>query len=244
MKIIPLSRGLCYNSSEMAEQPTWADTNDAPATRSRGRPKGAEATRARILDAAASLIVEGGYQSISLDDIAQKAGFSRRTIYDQFGSKRGVLVGILERIAGEGLPELLAAVRQAKDPVEALEKAMPLSVAYTDRYVNIVRVFYAQAVNDPDFRAAWEYAQQNRWDNLHRVAQWLAREGRLAEGWSVERATDWLHSLTSFRLHDELVVSRGWSLEEMAAMMMRDIRAVLLAPSDRSADQRGTSEPT
>src|SRR5437867_3869811 len=89
----------------------------AQSGRPRGRPRGAEATRSRILDAASSLIVEGGYPSISLDDIAEKAGFSRRTIYDQFGSKRGVLIGIMERVAREGLPELLAAVRRAKDPV-------------------------------------------------------------------------------------------------------------------------------
>src|SRR3982751_5679912 len=97
--------------------------NTGPETlsgRSRGRPRGAEATRKRILDAASSLIVESGYNNISLDNIAEKAGFSRRTIYDQFGSKRGVLEGIVKRIGEEGLPELVAAVRQAKSPVEAL----------------------------------------------------------------------------------------------------------------------------
>lgn len=198
-------------------------------TRPRGRPRGAEATRARILDAASSLIVESGYHSISLDGIAAKAGVSRRTIYDQFGSKRGVLEGIVKRIAEVDLPELLAAVSQAKDPVEALRKAVPLSVAFTDRNVKMVLIFYAQAINDPDFRAAWEYAEQNRWNNLRRIVEWLAREGKLAEGWTLDRATDWLHSLTSYRLHDELVVHRGWSHEEMAQMLMRDISAVLLA---------------
>lgn len=203
----------------------------------RGRPRGAEATRSRILDAATSLIVESGYQSISLDDIAEKAGFSRRTIYDQFGSKRGVLEGIVKRIGEEGLPELRAALSRAKNAVEALQSAVPLSVAFTDRYVSIVRVFYAQAINDPDFRAAWEYADQSRWNDLRRMVEWLDREGRLAGGWTLDRATDWLHSLTSFRLHDELVVRRGWSQEEMAQMMLRDIRAVLLAPP--SEDNKG-----
>ena len=202
----------------------------------RGRPRGAEATRSRILDAATSLIVQGGYQSISLDHIADRASVSRRTIYDQFGSKRGVLVGILERIAAEGLPELLAAVQGAKDPVEALRNAIPLSVVYTDRYVGIMRVFYAQSVNDPDFRAAWDHAQQARWNNLRRVIDWLDREGRLAQGWTLDHATDWLHSLTSFTLHDELVVSKGWSRDEMAQMLMRDITAMLLADNDRSAE--------
>lgn len=200
----------------------------------RGRPRGAEATRSRILDTASSLIVQGGYQSISLDHIADRAGVSRRTIYDQFGSKRGVLVGILERIAAEGLPDLLVAVGKAKDPLEALRNAIPLSVVYTDRYVSIMRVFYAQSVNDPDFRAAWDHAQQSRWNSLRRIIEWLAREGKLAEGWTLDRATDWLHSLTSYRLHDELVVNRGWTHEEMSQMLMRDITATLLADGDNS----------
>jgi AcrR family transcriptional regulator len=215
---------------ELSDNTTAKVQNGRP----RGRPRGAEATRARILDAASSLIVESGYHSISLEDIAAKAGVSRRTIYDQFGSKRGVLEGIVKRIAEEDLPELLAAVSQAKDPVEALRKAVPLSVAFTNRNARMVLIFYAQAINDPDFRAAWEFAEQNRWNNLRRIVEWLAREGKLAKGWTLDHATDWLHSLTSYRLHDELVLNRGWSHDEMAQMLMRDITAVLLADGDNS----------
>jgi AcrR family transcriptional regulator len=216
----------------MAEEFSDNTIANVQTARPRGRPRGAEITRARILDAASSLIVEGGYHSISLDGIAEKAGVSRRTIYDQFGSKRGVLEGILKRMAEEGLPELLAEVRQAKDPIEALRKAIPLSVALTDRNARMVLIFYAQAINDPDFRAAWNYAEQNRWNNLRHIVEWLAMEDKLAEGWTLDHATDWLHSLTSYRLHDELVVSRGWTHEEMAQMLMRDITAVLLAEVD------------
>src|SRR6476646_8406192 len=222
MKKNDLSRGLCYNFREMAEEFSDNTIADIPTARPRGRPRGAEVTRARILDAASLLIVESGYHSISLDGIAEKAGVSRRTIYDQFGSKRGVLEGIVRRMAEKDLPELLAAISQAKDPIAALRKAVPLSVAFTDRHTRMVLVFYAQAINDPDFRAAWEFAEQNRWNNLRRIVEWLAREGKLAEGWTLDHATDWLHSLTGYWLHDELVVSRGWSHEEMAQLLMRD----------------------
>src|SRR6476646_5905894 len=222
MKINRLSSGLCYNFPEMVKESTDNTRANSQGGRPRGRPRGAEATRTRILDAASSLIVEIGYHSISLDGIAEKAGVSRRTIYDQFGSKRGVLEGIVKRMAEKDLPELLAAISQAKDPIAALRKAVPLSVAFTDRHTRMVLVFYAQAINDPDFRAAWEFAEQNRWNNLRRIVEWLAREGKLAEGWTLDHATDWLHSLTSYRLHDELVVKRGWTHEEMAKMLMRD----------------------
>src|SRR4051794_6533669 len=130
MKKNELSRGLCYNSPDMVDEisDNGTATANAQGARPRGRPRGAEATRSRILDAAASLIVAGGYHSISVDHIADKAGVSRRTVYDQFGSKRGVLEAIVERIGEEGLPELRAAISKAKDPVEAIRNAVPLSV--------------------------------------------------------------------------------------------------------------------
>jgi AcrR family transcriptional regulator len=205
------------------------ERTEAGRPRTRGRPKGAEPTRARILDAASELIARGSFEAVSLDEVAERAGFSRRTIYDQFGSKRGILIGILERIADEGLPTLLDAVHQANNPFDALRQAVPLSVAYTDRYINMMRIFYAQAINDPDFRAAWDLAQKRRWDNLHRIVEWLAREKRLAEGWDLSRATDWLFWLTSFQLHDELIITRGWSKNKLADMIMLDINRLLIA---------------
>src|SRR5437762_3276245 len=96
MKKNGLSRGLCYNFPNMENEISDNASPNTLSGRPRGRPRGAEATRTSILDAASSLIVESGYHSISLEDIAEKAGVSRRTIYDQFGSKRGVLEGIVK----------------------------------------------------------------------------------------------------------------------------------------------------
>jgi AcrR family transcriptional regulator len=77
-----------------------------PSTVSRrppGRPRSARADRA-ILDAALALFVECGFDNISIDDISERAGVARTTVYRRWSSKAAL---IAEAIASErGAPEL------------------------------------------------------------------------------------------------------------------------------------------
>jgi AcrR family transcriptional regulator len=59
--------------------------NDRPERR-RGRPRSARAHRA-ILDAALSLLVEEGYDTMSIEAVAERAGVGKATIYRRWDSK-------------------------------------------------------------------------------------------------------------------------------------------------------------
>lgn len=63
--------------------------------------------RDRIVDAAAELFAERGYQSTTTRALAERAGVNEVTIFRLFGSKLGVLGGLGERFA------VLGAVAQA-----------------------------------------------------------------------------------------------------------------------------------
>jgi AcrR family transcriptional regulator len=52
--------------------------------------------RARILDAAAQVFADRGYESASLDEIAQAAGISKPVIYDHFASKKQLHISLLD----------------------------------------------------------------------------------------------------------------------------------------------------
>lgn len=58
-------------------------------------------TRADILDAARMLFGRDGYSATSINDIAREAGVSVQTIYARLGSKRGMLVALVDRIDDE-----------------------------------------------------------------------------------------------------------------------------------------------
>jgi TetR/AcrR family transcriptional regulator, mexJK operon transcriptional repressor len=56
----------------------------------RGRSK-SEEKRSQIIDAAAQLFVEQGYENVSMDNIAKQAGVSKQTVYSHFGTKEQLL---------------------------------------------------------------------------------------------------------------------------------------------------------
>ena len=50
----------------------------------------------RILDAASTLYYDRGINSVGMDLVAEHAGTTKKTIYDRFGSKDGLVVAYLE----------------------------------------------------------------------------------------------------------------------------------------------------
>lgn len=74
------------------------------------------ATRARISDAANRLFAERGYESVSLEEIAQEAGVAVRTLYLHFDSKAGILLDYFDRWMAAFVAALLA--RPVQEPLE------------------------------------------------------------------------------------------------------------------------------
>jgi AcrR family transcriptional regulator len=56
-----------------------------------------ESVRDRLLDAAEALIAQNGIHATGIDTILAKAGTAKMTLYNQFGSKEGLVVAMLER---------------------------------------------------------------------------------------------------------------------------------------------------
>lgn len=74
------------------------DPAEEPARR--GRPR-SEASRLKVLTAAARLMVEGGFEHLTVEGIAAEAGVAKQTVYRWWGSKADVVV---EAIADGHLP--------------------------------------------------------------------------------------------------------------------------------------------
>ncbi len=232
-QIIAFVKGLSYNWSEMDTKPRTYTL--------RKRAQRAEETRLRIITAARSLMDDAGYPNVSLDEIAAKAEVSRQTIYVQFGSKLGVLEAMIDYVDQVGLKDLFAILRTATDPVEAIHKIVPINMAYDHENMKLFRTFRAQAVSDPDFRAVLDSRMQRRWGSINGMMEWLHREGKLAEGWSVGEATDWYFSVVGFYVYDDLVNNRGWSLEHLIHRLLDMIDTMLLANPEQDTSAPPTS---
>lgn len=78
-------------------------------------------TKARILEAAAELFHQGGYEATGVATILRHAGAHSGSLYHFFPSKEALLVGVMERHLDDQRPTLLdPAERASDDPIERM----------------------------------------------------------------------------------------------------------------------------
>src|SRR4029450_4008415 len=87
------------------------------------RSEAAAEKRDRVIEAAAKLLREdASIVRFSLDTVAKAAGVTRLTVYNQFGSRRGLLEAVFDDIARRGgLHEIADAMAMA-DALPALDR--------------------------------------------------------------------------------------------------------------------------
>ncbi|MDQ7992601.1 MAG: TetR/AcrR family transcriptional regulator [Propionicimonas sp.] len=104
-------------------------------------------TRDRLMDAAIALFAEKGILAASVEEICERAGFTRGAFYSNFDSKDELLVAVLER-KGE---EILQATTNATSTVPG-ERIEPRSVDDVIRQALVV--FQASHPIDPEWLLA------------------------------------------------------------------------------------------
>ena len=113
----PLSHGMAV-STAAAGRAGPAQDDQAPA-RGRGRPRD-ESKRAAIVLAAQALFIEHGYGATSMEAIAEHAGVSKLTVYNQFGSKQEMFVAAVTAKCAAMLSSLDLAANGRLPPRRAL----------------------------------------------------------------------------------------------------------------------------
>ena len=96
---------------------------DAGRTRRRYAPRMAPGERReQLIDAALSVIVQQGYEGVSIEAIARTAGVTRPVIYDHFPNRGSLLQALIAREEGLALEQLASVVPDAPpgdgDPAE------------------------------------------------------------------------------------------------------------------------------
>jgi AcrR family transcriptional regulator len=94
-----------------------SSTAEQPTSRGPGRPRSERADRA-ILAAAIELFVEQGFEAMSIEGIAARAGVGKNTIYRRWASKEDLLVGAIDELIFDAEPPDTGSVRE--DLVEML----------------------------------------------------------------------------------------------------------------------------
>jgi AcrR family transcriptional regulator len=183
------------------------------------RTEQARLTRARILDAARALLIDGGYQSMTIGALARSADVSTQTIYNAIGGKAAVIKAVYDvTLAGDDDPLVMierpefVAITAATDPTAMLRAYAAFSRHIGERVGPLLAVLLASADDDGRTFAATIDGERLRGNGT--MVSNLAKRFGLPKGMTRQRATDIAWALTAPELFDRLVRQRGWTLDE------------------------------
>src|ERR671937_3000254 len=91
-----------------------------------------EGTRARILDAAFAAVRDFGVSRTTVEDVAQRAGLSRQTVYRYFPSKDHLVLALVLREE----EKFIDGTRRAFEENDDLEVAIEQAMAFTLRFAH------------------------------------------------------------------------------------------------------------
>jgi AcrR family transcriptional regulator len=186
-------------------------------------------TRRRILDAAWALLEERG-TGIRIADVAARAGVSRQAVYLHFGDRTSLFVTLGDYIdVSFGRDNLRTHVFGAPTGAESLRRWVHTMSWYTAKIDSVSRIVELAAEADDALAAAWKDRMTGRRSHVRRIAERIAAEGELADGWTAEAAADLIFTVTLPGPWRVLTSVLGWSQEQYAEEVTRLLERSVLA---------------
>lgn len=150
-----------------------------------------EGKRREIVDVAARLFEELGYDRTSMSLISQQVGGSKATLYGYFKSKEELLLAVLDYDVSEQADKLMQGFLNAPDLREGLTF---LGIAYMSRRlsprpISNVRIVSAQPEDSGIGKIFYDTVLGPAWQRLADRFQLLMDEGRL------KRADPWIAAM-------------------------------------------------
>src|SRR5271166_5626266 len=146
----------------------------------------ADQTRHDILQAARQLFARQGYAATSVTDIA---GVAVQTIYARLGSKRGMLMALIDLIDEEAdVGGLVAGIRAAAAPRQALAAEIRLTRVFQERCGDIIGALFAAAAVEPDLTVAVAEAERRHREGTRLTVARITDLGGLRQDLAPDRA--------------------------------------------------------
>ena len=173
------------------------------------------------------LLDEGSFHESTVEQVGERAGVSRATVYQHFPSRLELVDAICDTFAEN--PALLA-VREAVD-LPDVEEALAETVANTVRFWSsedaILKQLYGATAVDPASRDLVERQLADRRGEMQRLARRLDELRRLRRGLNRASALEHLLVLTGYGTYRELR-EEGLSDAELTKLLQDAARTLLL----------------
>jgi AcrR family transcriptional regulator len=177
-------------------------------------------TRARILEAARSLLGGAGGATLTIDAVAKRANVARMTVYYQFGSKPGLIAALSDDLASRGGIGRLPQAFMAPDPMAGLEILVQVFMHLWESERLIVKHLKALSVLDPEYSDFEDRNQRRRQAITVLLRRLSPPPGELDD------MADLLTAMTSFESYETLAAS-GRNGEAAARLISAATRRLL-----------------
>ena len=181
--------------------------------------------KARVVAEATKLLrTSERVTAVSLDVVAKAAGVTRLTVYNQFGSRRGLLEAVLDNVASKAGFERIREVMALEDPAQALGELIDI-VCRAWGYDESIASIHAAASIDPEFLEVVNQRMERRRKAIQVLVRRMAEAGTVSKSAAPE-LVDVLDAMTSYSVFETLRV-RGRSTAAVSRMMRGACLAVV-----------------
>jgi len=203
---------------------------------SRGRPVDEELWDRRtdeILDVAATLFAERGYAGADTQELVNRVGVGKGTLYRYFPSKRELFLAAADRAMRRLREYLDAAVAIHDDPLKQISVAIEAFLGFFDEHPEFAELLIQERALFRDRKTPTyiEHREKNlgRWQQLYRA---LIDAGRV-RAMPVHRITSVISDLIYGTMFTNHVAGRQKALREQAEDIVDIIFCGILSDSER-----------
>jgi AcrR family transcriptional regulator len=210
-------------SEKRAAVDASGDTGDG---RVDGRRARSQRTSSRVLTAAQDLFLAQGYALTTVDSIADQAGVSEQTVYNQFGTKCELLAAVLERaVAGDDSPVAVIerswfVVGDGESAADAIARFAAAGTAILARVAPVYDVIRSASALPEVGQLLADNRRRRRADQRHLVGV-LAATGQLRADLDADHAADVIYGLVNEDVYLMFTADCGWSRKRYTTWLTR-----------------------
>lgn len=193
----------------------------------------ANITRCKIADAAERLLMDTGYDKMTVEAIAREAGVATQTVYAVYGSKRGIMAELLDRVifGVERFHALHERAIATPDVREAVEVTVSLVRQAYESESPVYDLLRGAGVLAPELARIEQKREARRRDVHEEHVTAILSGKRLKPGMTLSKAKDIFWCLTSRDVYRMMIQEQGWTAEAYERWLSDVLTSSLIEPS-------------
>jgi len=187
--------------------------------RRRGRPRDPETDR-RILAAAADLLLHRGFDRMTVDDVAARAGVGKATVYRRWASKEDLAVAAMEKLFSVELPQI-----DSGSIVEDLTHSYRATLAFVNSPEGsaFLRMSVAEAIRDERIAALYRASSERTEAEATRMYERAVDRGEVRPDLDIPAAVHTLIGILVYRTISGRALPTMADLDGLVELTLRGV---------------------